>query len=369
MSLPITLLTYIARQFILYFSLVFIVFSVLVLLADSVEILRRAFGKEIPWPVMIGMIFSKYPMMVQKLLPFVMLFGGMLAFYRLSRSSELIVTRASGISIWQILFAPICSTIILGIFIITIFNPFASIITQHYEQIEAKYLRGQGSLLTVSQSGLWLKQQADIIENGKDGEVIIHALRAVSKSAELYDVIIFIFSKKGQFVRRIDSKVASLNEGFWKLQDAIITSPGKQTEIHSEYFLKTNLSLHQIQDSFASPETLSFWSLPGFIKLLQEAGFPATKHRLHWHSLMTVPLMLVAMVLLSAVFTLHAPKQKRVSVMIFIGIVCGFIVFLMTDIINAFGLSGNIPIMLAAWAPSVITTMIGLGMLLHLEDG
>jgi lipopolysaccharide export system permease protein len=41
----------------------------------------------------------------------------------------------------------------------------------------------------------------------------------------------------------------------------------------------------------------------------------------------------------------------------------------MTNLISAFGQSGEIPVELAAWAPALIALMIGGGLLLHLEDG
>jgi lipopolysaccharide export system permease protein len=35
----------------------------------------------------------------------------------------------------------------------------------------------------------------------------------------------------------------------------------------------------------------------------------------------------------------------------------------------AIGLSGTIPVVLAAWTPAGVSLMLGVAMLLHLEDG
>ncbi len=51
-----------------------------------------------------------------EIMPFAVLLGGILAFWRLTRSSELVVARAAGISAWQFLAAPVLCAIALGTF-------------------------------------------------------------------------------------------------------------------------------------------------------------------------------------------------------------------------------------------------------------
>jgi lipopolysaccharide export system permease protein len=51
------------------------------------------------------------------------------------------------------------------------------------------------------------------------------------------------------------------------------------------------------------------------------------------------------------------------------GIVAGFLLYFLSDIVYALGSATRIPVSLAAWSPAVISTLFGLAMLLHLEDG
>ena len=39
------------------------------------------------------------------------------------------------------------------------------------------------------------------------------------------------------------------------------------------------------------------------------------------------------------------------------------------DLVAALGLSGSIPVVLAAWVPVAISIMTGMALMLHLEDG
>ena len=109
--------------------------------------------------------------------------------------------------------------------------------------------------------------------------------------------------------------------------------------------------------------------MPGFIAVLEQAGFSALQHKLHFHSLMALPLLLAGMVMLAAVFSLRQPRRGRTGMMITIGMASGFFIYFTTNIIYAFGSSGGLPVVLAAWAPTLILLMVSSAALLHLEDG
>ena len=137
----------------------------------------------------------------------------------------------------------------------------------------------------------------------------------------------------------------------------------------AELELETQLTGAKILDSFASPATISFWSLPGFIELLEKAGFSAQRHRLQWHRLLAVPLLFAAMVLLSAGFSLRHSRRGHVGLIMVLGMLAGFLLYFLSNFVHALGLSGKIPVILAGWAPAGISLMLGTTMLLHLEDG
>ena len=73
--------------------------------------------------------------------------------------------------------------------------------------------------------------------------------------------------------------------------------------------------------------------------------------------------------LLAATTSLRPHRRGRVGLLLLTGIVTGFLVFIFSNVIFALGLSGKIPIVLAAWAPAGVTLMFGAALLLHLEDG
>ncbi|MCK5545915.1 MAG: LptF/LptG family permease, partial [Rhodospirillaceae bacterium] len=104
MKISGTLSLYIGKSFLVAFIAFFVGLLALIFLLDIMELLRRAASKpEITNGLIIEMAIMKLPHMGQLLFPFAVLFAGMASFWRLSRSSELAITRAAGISAWQFL--------------------------------------------------------------------------------------------------------------------------------------------------------------------------------------------------------------------------------------------------------------------------
>jgi lipopolysaccharide export system permease protein len=366
MRLSSTLSLYIGRQIVGSFLLMFAIFLAMILLLDVIELLRRAATRDaVTFGLIIEMALLKLPHMGQKVFPFAALFGGMAAYWRLSRSHELEVTRAAGVSVWQFLLPALTFALGLGLFQIAVFNPLASTTLTRFELLEARYFKGQTSTLAISQNGLWLRQ------GGALGPSVIHALGVVQQGSDvdLNDVTVFRYSGTDRFVGQITAETAELKDGYWLLEKVWVLKPEEAPTFEDTRRLPTDLTLSRIQNNFAPPETMSFWDLPGFIETLDRAGFSATRHRLHWHSLLATPLLMCAMILLAATFTLRHARRGGTLMVITGGVVSGFLLYFLSDLVLALGASDAIPVVLAAWTPSGVAALLGVAMLLHLEDG
>lgn len=366
MHLPFKISLYISRQFFQTFLLVIAVISCIILLIDVLELFRRAYNKNVPFSILMEMALFKFPISLQKFAPFAALVASVLTYSRLTRSNELVITRAAGVSAWQFLIPSIFTALAIGMFLVALFNPVACSMSSRYEQLEGKYLSGRANLLAISPYGLWLRQKS---AQDSDGEVIIHALRASKENMTLSEAVFFEFKDKDTFSRRLDAKSARLEAEKWQLEDVIISYPTKTAERLPKYSLTTELTENQIQESFASPESISFWELPGFIKTLKESGFSAQKHRMYFYNVMVSPLFIASMVLIAALFALRLPRQGKTSMLIVASIVAGFVIYFFTDLVSAFGISARIPVEVAALVPPIINLLLGISMMLHLEEG
>ena len=359
-----TLSGYIARQFLSWFGGVFAAMLVIIFLLDYIELLRRGASKpEATLGRLLEMAALKLPHMAQEVMPFAILFGTMMAFWRLTRSNELVVARASGVSAWQFLTPAVISALLIGIAAVTIFNPIASATQTAYEALEARILRGGGDQFAVFRSGLWLRE-AD--EQGNLS--VIHADR-MSGNVALENVTILFFRGADQFIGRVDAPQARLEPGYWRLSGGWRWRQSSGSTPFDDLSVPTGFTPLKIRESFASPETMSFWKLPGFIRLLEDSGFSAQRHRLYFNGLLARPFLLCAMVLIAATFSLRMQRRGGTTVMIMAGVLTGFLLYFLSDVVFAFGLSATIPVALAAWTPAGVCLLLGTSLLLHLEDG
>lgn len=359
-----SLMFYLGRQFLGTFLGVFLLFVVLIFMIDTVELMRRGASKaDVSFPVVLDMALLKLPHLTQEVLPFVALFGSMIAFWRLNRNNELVVIRSVGLSVWKFMMPALLVVFAIGVFKTAAFNPLAATLYGKYEELENRYLRRQASVLTVSRTGLWLRQ------NHGTGQSVVHASSVSKDGRELSKVTMFFYRDKDKFVRRADAKTARLGDGEWTLKEVWINGPGLAPEKLPQLKVKTDLTLEKIQESFASPETISFWELPRFIRILDQAGFSSVRHRLHLQTLIAEPVLLCAMVIIAAVFTLRHNRRTGTAIAVAGGICSGFALFFLSDLISALGLSASIPVALAAWIPASASILLGVATLFHLEDG
>jgi lipopolysaccharide export system permease protein len=357
---------YLARQFLVAFFGILAVFLAVIFLIDLIELLRRASGKQdATFSIVLGMAFYKLPLTAQKTLPFAVLFGAMYSFWRLNRNSELVALRASGVSVWQFLLPPLGAAMLLAAVKVAAINPLGAIMTGQYEQLENRYLRLRSNLMAATSSGVWLRQV------DASGQSVIHAVssRVGRNELELKQVMVLLYKGEDEFAGRIDAESAALEPGQWKLVKARLSEPEKTVRTLPVYTFKTDLTVERIQDSFSSPSTVSFWELPRFIRSLEATGFSALSHRLHWHSLLAEPLLYCAMILIAAIFSLRHTRLRGVLFAVAGGIATGFVLFFLSDLVLALAHSTRLPPMLAAWAPALASSMIGLAVLIHVEDG
>lgn len=385
MKITTTLSKYLTKRYALNFCILLGALLSIIYLFDTVELIRRASKyTDVPLILILQMGLLKLPEVAQTLLPFAILFSAMFTFWQLTRKYELIIVRASGFSIWQFLMPITLTSLFIGLIYMTAINPLGAVFIGKFEDLERTYLKRQESQIAVFQEGLWLRQavliessatpnESDILPKPQNelirGYIILHAEKVKQPEWVLQNINVLYFTDNNDFLQRVDAKTAKLNKEFWTLEDAVIHKTSGKSKKQNKYLLPTTLTARDIEESFASPESMSFWKLPDYIKTLEQTGFDATRLKVHYHTLLSQPLMFCAMVLLAATVSMRPPRSRGTFVMIMAGVLIGFFIFFISSFMQAMGVSGQIPVMLAAWAPAFIAFLLGLSVMMNLEDG
>lgn len=333
-------------------------------LFDTVELLRRASKKEdVPLSLVAEMGLLKLPETGFTALPFAILFAAIFTFWQLARRQELVAVRAAGFSVWQFL-APILGVaVVTGALVTGVLNPLGSIFLGRYEILEETYLAQRRSQVALFEEGLWLRQTQD------DGYVIMHADGVTMPEWRLRDVMVLYFGSDDSLTSRVDAKSALLGKEQWEFHESVVSNSGESPQVGVKVVLPTDLTADEIEERFSSPDHMSFWAIPAFVRMMEGTGFDATRLRIRFQSLLAQPLLYASMVLLAAAVSLRPHRFRNTFVLIFAGVLAGFAVFFMSSFLQALGASHQIPPVPAAWTPAFVSFLLGVTALLNQEDG
>ncbi|MEM9754652.1 MAG: LPS export ABC transporter permease LptG [Pseudomonadota bacterium] len=360
---------YIARRFLRAFAIVFAVFVSILLPIDLAEQIRRVRNVENPLAAAFELSLLNLPGLLYGMLPLFVMIATLILFLGLARTSEMVVVRSSGRSALRSTLSPVTVAVMIGVLGVTVINPIVAATERQYELRTATFRTGEARTLSVSAEGLWLRQ------GGETGQTVIRASQANANGTVLSDASFFVYDADGEVIARIDAEEAALVRGAWELSGvkrwplAGVENPEAAAEIVARDTLPSSLTADQIRDSFGRPATVPIYELPRFIADLNRAGFAGLTHRVWLQMELSNPLMLAAMVLIGAGFTMRHTRFGRTGIMVLAAILLGFGVFFVRNFAQVLGESAQLPIVLVAWSPPIAAILMALGFLLHTEDG
>lgn len=358
-----TLGRYFFRRYIITAFWFFLGVAAIIYLADFSETSRRFANLE-GYSVLGAMLFTamRTPLIFQQTIPTLTLFIGMTVLIALNRRYELVVTRAAGISVWQFVTPFVVGAFMIGLFAMLVVNPVAAWGQRESLSVEASWRAASGRS-PKSNFLPWIRQ----ISDGTD--TIIGAKNYLDNGAELVDVVVFHFNSEGQVILRQDAASAKLEDGYWALNDVLENRPGETSVRVDSVQLSTNLKREFLQESLSQPEAVAFFDLSRKIEVGKSFGLSTKALETQFHSLLSLPLLLVAMTLIAATVSLKFSRFAQSRSVILGGIVSGFVLYVVTVLVKAFGSSGAVPPFVAVWIPVIVATALGATILLHQEDG
>jgi lipopolysaccharide export system permease protein len=344
------------------------VVSSIVLLIQFVDLSRQVGVRADVGAVDIfSLTFLRAPSVIQVLLPFVFLFGGIGAYVGLNRRSELVAMRAAGVSAWRFILPFATAAFVVGALAVTVLNPLAAAMNARFESERGRLME---NYLGDTPKDVWLRQGDDRTQ------IVIHAKTrdTVAGTVRLRGVSLFIYQKNPrtgvpEFRRRLEAAEARLLPGRWQLTDVREAMAGESSVRSDSLSIRSSLDAEGAMERFASPEAIAFWKLPNAIQATEQAGFSAAGYRLRWHQLLATPLLFAAMAILAAAFSLRLARLGGLAGLAGAGVALGFLVFFFNQFSGALARADILPLFAAAWAPAVVALLSGLTLLCYTEDG
>jgi lipopolysaccharide export system permease protein len=351
---------YLARRFSTMVLMIVVAASLVVLLVQYVEVLRR-FSDEPGFTTLNGLWLSvmQIPSVLDTALPFAFLFGALLSLLGLSRQLELVVARASGVSVWGFLKGPFFVALLVGVLASGLLHPLALVADRAASSLEGEMAGSAGR----TDRGRWFRQ------DGPAGSSIIRSTGVDRGGLTLLGVTAFVFGPDGGFREKVSAPRAEFLAGRWQFTDAQIVSASDAPRQVTRYELPASLTEEEMTRSLATTDAVSLWSLPGVIQSADRLGLNIDRLRLLFHQLLNRPLFMAAMVMIAATVSLRLSRFGGALKLLLTGVVTGFLLYVLTEIVGDFGANGIINPVLAAWLPPVVALTFGATALLYQEDG
>ncbi len=361
---------YFARRFLQNFMVIGGIFLTLLILIDLIEQARRFDDENLSFGRLLHLTLLNTPAAISEMLPLLVILATIALFVGLARSSELVVTRAIGRSGMRSLLAPVALALLIGAMAVALLNPISAATSEEYNRLSDSYRNNGTSAFSISSEGLWLRQ------GSQNGQSVIHAKGTSNgETLKLNNVTIITFSQEGTPTQQVSADNAELRPGKWVLDNAKVwsleedTNPESNSVVHERLEVPTSLTRQRILDTLGQQGSVSVYDLPELIRDLREAGFSTKQYEVWLQVQLARPFFLVSMVLIGAAFTMRHVRFGGTGIAVLSAVLLGFAIYFVRNFAQILGENGQLPIIVAAWAPPFAAILLSLGLLLHAEDG
>jgi len=297
-------------------------------------------------PSLLSALFA--PSLLHNMFPFIVLLSGIWFFLKIKKNDEVTAMKISGMANFSVILIPCLVSTLLGVLFITSASPLTSVLVKKYEMIKGSYERDKNYLAAITENGIWIKEKNSNKNN------IIRSSNLEKES--LINVSIYKFDQDNNFVERIEAKSANIKSLKWILKDVKITDEnGMILPLNTEKIYYNSIyDIEKIKSLYSNLDTISFWDIKNEIKILEERGYSTRQMETKLHRSLSFPFFLLAMVLLSGVFTLGAGFRENNTFYIFITIIICVLVYFFNDFSAALGKTEKLSVEIAVWMPIVI---------------
>ena len=301
-------------------------------------------------PVLLVLMDS--PSVLYVIFPFIFLISTQFFFIKISDSNELIAFKNYGLSNNRILSIIALTSFFAGIIIISIFYNISAILKFKYLDIKNTYTNDNKYLATVTENGLWIK------DDNVSEIYFINAERVSSN--KLHNVDILVFNKNFKLNRSIFTVEADISNNKWLMSEAILTEPNGNREIINNYSLISNFNYTKINNLYSNLSALNIYELMKLRNDYKNINYSITEVDIHIKRIFSYPFFLTIMTIFSSIIMLNIKHQKPKLFYAIGGVLMSVLIYYMNFVFGALGKNEQIPIVLSIWLPIFVLSIISL---------
>ncbi len=295
--------------------------------------------------------FLNVPSTLLEIFPFIVLISTQLFFVEIIKRKENELIKINSLNnFYLIKLLTVCS-FLFGLIIITLYYPISSKLKFFYFDIKNIYSEDGKYLKHYSGNGLWIKDEID-------DEIYIINATSNNKDKFLKNIFINKFDKDFNLIESISSQKVDITSNEWVIEKPIIFKENKQIQLEENILLSSHFNFDKINKSFRDLNSLNLFELFD-LKIENELlGYSTQDVDLHFLKIISLPIYLGIMVIISAIIMLNIKRDKPYIFHVLLGILLSVIIYYINNIFNVFGLTNKIPIYLSVFFPIIFLSII-----------
>ncbi len=296
-------------------------------------------------------VLLRLPQRLYELSPSILLLGGILSLGTLAANSELIVMRASGITIMRITRSVLQTGLFLAILVALLGEYIVPSATRTAKTYRAEAI--EKKLIVGGANDIW----------AREGNRYVN-VKKILPDHQLRNIRLYELDENHQLSSITYAEQAQYKNQEWVLSNikrSDISTSGVKTSYEKQIILKRLILLELFSVLELESKDMSAMELLTYSRYLQDNNLDSGEYYLSFWIKVFTPFTCLAMLMIAMpIVFATTPRSGGAGQRIIMAIIIGIAYFVINRSINHLGLAINISPLLSALAPLILVTMISL---------
>ncbi len=278
--------------------------------------------------------------------PLAVLVAVLTTFGGLTRTNELTVVRACGVSLYRTAL-PLLMLALVWSGVLFVLEDRVLAHSQRQAEVLKNTIRDRPQRTFNVANRTWLA--------GRDGRLYYYAVYD-ARQRTLYQLSIFDTARAPYRLRSHTYATQVTFRGGWQATDGWVQTFSEAGQVRRETFAARTLPLDSPEDfgtEQVEAEMMNYGQLRDYIDRLGESGFSVAAHQVALHQKLAFPLVTLVMTLIAVPFGVTTGRRGALYG-IGLALVLAVAYLLISSVFLAFGTAGLLPAALSAWAPNIL---------------
>lgn len=339
------------------------VFVLLFLVIDFFERIDNILEENATWLSTVEYFLCKLPLIITRMLPIAMLMSSMLTFGLLSKNSEIIAMRASGLKILWLARPVFGVALALSFFSILLSETLVPYATRRGKEIYNLDIKQKDKRGGYSQENFWWRTD--------DRFYSVNMFD--SRSSSLLGLSILELDPAFRIAKRVDAEKVKWIDGVlgWSMTGVNeyqfpVAEAGRKTTasgVAVKNYRSLPLPIGEKPENFydvrAEPETMSYRQLRKFIRKQAANGIPIRSYLADLQAKLSYPFVTFFVTLAVLPFAIRPARSGSLAVSFMAAVAIGFTYYAVHSFSLALGRAELWPPLLGAWMANILLALVG----------